>query len=61
MNRILFIFYLSVAVAVAAILLTRFSRLDKQTKVMLYVLSVLMPAVGLILYFVFDAQQRKRK
>lgn len=60
MNRILIIFFISLAAAIIAIMLTRYSRLDKQTKVTLYILSLLMPAVGLILYFVFSAQQKKQ-
>ena len=57
MARILFLFILSVAIAVFAIIKTKDSRLPDSTKVLLYIIAVLFPIGGLILYYVLD---RKR-
>jgi hypothetical protein len=57
MARLIVIFLLSVAIAVFAIIKTKDSRLPESTKVLLYIISVVMPIAGLILYYVLDRKK----
>jgi hypothetical protein len=55
--RYIIILILSVAIAVFAIIKTKDSRLPESTKLLLYIISVLMPIGGLILYYVLDRKK----
>jgi hypothetical protein len=57
MARILFLLVLSVAIAVFVIIKTKDSRLPESTKFLLYIIAVLFPIGGLILYYVLDRKQ----
>lgn len=57
MARLLILFVLSLAIAVFAIIKTKNSQLPESTKVLLYIISVMMPIGGLILYYVLDRKK----
>jgi uncharacterized membrane protein (UPF0182 family) len=57
MARILILLALSVAIAVFTIIKTKDSRLPESTKVLLYIIAVLFPIGGLILYYVLDRKK----
>jgi hypothetical protein len=57
MARLVVLLALSVAIAVFAIIKTKDSRLPESTKVLLYIIAVLFPIGGLILYYVLDRKK----
>jgi hypothetical protein len=58
--RILIPFLIVVAIAVFTIVKTHKSKLPDSTKLILYVVAVLLPIGGLLLYYVADYMETKK-
>lgn len=59
-DYIYYLFFASVALLVILIILIRRSPLEKNTKIVLYILSVLSPFMRLIVYLIFHFKSKKQ-